>query len=873
MTNPLRSWQRYALGLLAIALVGYGPPGPAQGVPTPPPGLFQMPLSQIPVPEPPNLYQFVKDKAAAIRLGKALFWDVQAGSDGQVACATCHFDAGVDKRRKNTLNPGTRSNDQSFQVRGPNQTLLDSDFPFHVRQNPDLQRSAVLRDSNDVVGSQGVRKATFLATVSGSALDATRSVADPVFQDAGVNVRQVTARNAPSVINAIFNFENFWDGRAHNIFNGNNPFGPLDTSAGVWFQSGTPGSPVLVKAPVIIEAASLASQAVGPVLDSVEMSAAGRTFPDLARKLLSLTPLGKQAVHPGDSVLGPLSRAVLLPGGQLTGANGLNRSYGTMIKAAFLDSLTSTSLTAPDGSTQLEANFSLFWGLAIQLYEATLVSDQTPFDRFLGGDSTAITQLQGDGMNLFFGGTGKCNTCHAGTELTAASATANAFLTNLSNRVLDQMVAGGRDTIYDNGFNSTGLRPTTEDSGRGGNSPFTNPATGQFLPLDYASLAEIQALGQLPFPSVVLPPQLPATFPVANRGAFKVPGLRNVELTAPYFHDGSVLTLEDVVHFYVRGGNFPTVAQSPSLDSAISEIGGMQNAPDKVAAMVAFLRSLTDERVRNHSAPFDHPEILIPEGEPEVLTLIPARDATGTPASSIALTLDTLPAITNRPSLQLSGTRQTGAVIQIQVNGGATIQAATPTAASWNATVSGLVEGVNSLTATATLPNSVPVTLNATITLDSTAPTLNLDPVPTPIQGSTLTLSGTVEGGLTPLVTVSTSAVPATTTVNGILWSAQLTGLVPGINNVTVLAIDPAGNVASRTAAITVVVADGILSGGPTIATADALKALRLSLGVLPPTLNDLVHGDVMPAGAPDGIIDVADALRILRKAAGLVTF
>src|SRR5437867_12612652 len=46
------------------------------------------------------------NNAAAIRLGKALFWDMQAGGDGQIACATCHFHAGADNRTFNTLHPG-----------------------------------------------------------------------------------------------------------------------------------------------------------------------------------------------------------------------------------------------------------------------------------------------------------------------------------------------------------------------------------------------------------------------------------------------------------------------------------------------------------------------------------------------------------------------------------------------------------------------------------------------------------------------------------------------------------------------------------------------------------------------------------------------
>ena len=57
------------------------------------------------VPLPGNLDVYVKNKAAAIRLGKALFWDMQGGSDGVQARASCHFHAGTDNRAVNALNP------------------------------------------------------------------------------------------------------------------------------------------------------------------------------------------------------------------------------------------------------------------------------------------------------------------------------------------------------------------------------------------------------------------------------------------------------------------------------------------------------------------------------------------------------------------------------------------------------------------------------------------------------------------------------------------------------------------------------------------------------------------------------------------------
>ena len=64
------------------------------------------PLSALPVPGPANLADFVSDPGAAKVLGKALFWDMQVGSDGVQACATCHFRAGADPRKKNQISPG-----------------------------------------------------------------------------------------------------------------------------------------------------------------------------------------------------------------------------------------------------------------------------------------------------------------------------------------------------------------------------------------------------------------------------------------------------------------------------------------------------------------------------------------------------------------------------------------------------------------------------------------------------------------------------------------------------------------------------------------------------------------------------------------------
>src|SRR5262249_61337320 len=137
--------------------------------------------------------------------------------------------------------------------------------------------------------------------------------------------------------------------------------------------------------------ASLASQAVGPPNNGVEMSCSGRRFAQLGRKLLSLMPLGEQVVHPGDSVLGNLSRAP---------NRGLSVSYGALIQAAFKPAWWSSNATV-GGFSVMENNFSLYWGLSVMLYESTLVSDDTRVDRFLDGNRSALTAQEQAGTAVF----------------------------------------------------------------------------------------------------------------------------------------------------------------------------------------------------------------------------------------------------------------------------------------------------------------------------------------------------------------------------------------------------------------------------------------------------------------------------------------
>ena len=81
-----------------------------------------------------------------------------------------------------------------------------------------------------------------------------------------------------------------------------------------------------------------------------------------------------------------------------------------------------------------------------------------------------------------------------------------------------------------------------------------------------------------------------------DKGKFSVPSLRDVELTAPYMHDGRFATLEAAVFHYVRG-----VQRSPTLDANLAKhpSGGVRLPPEDLRALVAFLKTLTDESLRS----------------------------------------------------------------------------------------------------------------------------------------------------------------------------------------------------------------------------------------------------------------------------------
>ena len=306
--------------LILAALIGTGvivlaqaPPNTTiPRVPNPPlsSDLINLPgdLRSVAAPTPTNLNDFVKDTTMARALGKALFWDMQVGSDGIQSCASCHFRAGADTGFGERVSPGLKHvpfPDLTYSTgRGPNFQLEAAIFPLTRLANPGVRGALDLAtDSNDVVSSQGIHH--------------PGNEADPLgFLVGPANTRRVEPRNAPTTINAVFNHRQFWDGRAENIFNGVNHLGQRDPDSKL-FRADDPRNPIEVRVELVNS--SLASQAVAPIVNDLEMADPNRSRLEVGQELASgkrlegkgvvkVRPLAKQQVSPTDSVLGSMSR-------------------------------------------------------------------------------------------------------------------------------------------------------------------------------------------------------------------------------------------------------------------------------------------------------------------------------------------------------------------------------------------------------------------------------------------------------------------------------------------------------------------------------------------------------------------------------------
>jgi cytochrome c peroxidase len=148
---------------------------------------------------------------------------------------------------------------------------------------------------------------------------------------------------------------------------------------------------------------------------------------------------------------------------------------------------------------------------------------------------------------------------------------------------------------------------------------------------------------------------------VNDRARFKTPSLRNVELRAPYMHNGKFETLEDVVEFYNRGGDFDAPNKDPRI-RPLNLTGGQK------ADLVAFLkRPLTDARVRSELPPFDRPQLYTESNRVPVITGTGRAGSNGIIPQVTAIE----PPIAGNPSFTVAVSRGLGgaqAVLVIDAN-------------------------------------------------------------------------------------------------------------------------------------------------------------------------------------------------------------
>jgi cytochrome c peroxidase len=189
---------------------------------------------------------------------------------------------------------------------------------------------------------------------------------------------------------------------------------------------------------------------------------------------------------------------------------------------------------------------------AIASYERTLVSFDSPFDRFAAGDQNAIEAGAKRGWELF-NTQARCNKCHALTE-------------------------DKRDVVYftDNDFHNIGIGIVRHNVVVLAREAEQLLASGDAAAVDHAALAtDMSALGRFL-----------VTKREADTASFRTPSLRNVLVTAPYFHDGSQQTLWDVLDHYNKGDGL----HDPFLDEDIEPLALTEQDIDD---LVAFLASLT----------------------------------------------------------------------------------------------------------------------------------------------------------------------------------------------------------------------------------------------------------------------------------------
>jgi cytochrome c peroxidase len=179
---------------------------------------------------------------------------------------------------------------------------------------------------------------------------------------------------------------------------------------------------------------------------------------------------------------------------------------------------------------------------ALAAFQRILLSFNSPYDRYKHGkDKKALNAAAKRGEALFFGERMECYHCHAGLNFT-------------------DNIQHARLAFPEKGFHNTGLY---NEDGRGA------------YPMGHAGIAEFTGRDE-------------------DMGKFRTPSLRNVELTAPYMHDGSIATLEEVIrnHYAKKGLAVNAGKAANPLRSPL--IAGFQVSEAEIRDVVEFLKSLTD---------------------------------------------------------------------------------------------------------------------------------------------------------------------------------------------------------------------------------------------------------------------------------------
>jgi cytochrome c peroxidase len=198
---------------------------------------------------------------------------------------------------------------------------------------------------------------------------------------------------------------------------------------------------------------------------------------------------------------------------------------------------------------------------AIASYERSLVSFNSPFDRFIAGNKNAIDDAAKRGWELF-NTRARCNKCHALTE-------DKRDVTNFT----------------DNDFHNIGIGIIKHNVAALARQAEQLVKSGDAVAIDRAALqTDMSALGRF-----LITKKEPDT------AAFKTPNLRNVLVTGPYFHDGSQVTLWDVMDHYNKGDG----VQDPWLDEDMQPLALTERDIDDV---VAFLASLTSDDYKKQGA-------------------------------------------------------------------------------------------------------------------------------------------------------------------------------------------------------------------------------------------------------------------------------